>query len=225
MERSAKVPENELVRVDMLNASYDGYHGVIVNLKEDMDENVFTALLQASISQWRQQGKKGVWLKLSIELVNLVKPAVKLLAVQEKYGAFKGTGVWKLPTGTVEEGEDISVAAMREVKEEAGIDTEFLEVLAFRQCHKSFYSKSDLMFVCMLKPKSFIIQKQDSEIEAAQWMPVEDYANQLFMKEHKSFNYIAKICLAKKDNKYDGFSALPIATATSDNKSYIYSKY
>lgn len=56
-------------------------------------------------------------------------------------------------------------------------------------------------------------------------MPVEDYANQIFMKEHKSFDYIAKICLAKKDNKYDGFSALPIATPTSDNKSYIYSKY
>ena len=55
MESSSKVPENELVRVDMLNASYDGYDGVIVNLKEDMDENIFTALLQASISQWRQQ--------------------------------------------------------------------------------------------------------------------------------------------------------------------------
>ncbi|KAJ0463755.1 putative hydrolase [Helianthus annuus] len=43
----------------------------------------------------------SVWLKLSLEHVNLVKPAVKVLVVQEKSGAFKGTGVWKLPTGTV----------------------------------------------------------------------------------------------------------------------------
>ncbi|GJR35514.1 NUDIX hydrolase 2-like protein [Tanacetum coccineum] len=271
IESSSKVPENEVDHVDMLNASFDGYGGVTVNVTEDMDENIFTTLLQTSISQWRQQGKKGVWLKLTIELVNLVKPAVKegfwyhhaeqtylmlvywipetnhtlppnashrvgvasfvvndkgeLLVVQEKSGVFKGTGVWKLPTGTVEEGEDISVAAIREVKEEAGIDTEFVEVLAFRQSHKSFFSKSDLMFVCMLKPKSSIIEKQDSEIEAAQWMPVEEYANQPFIKKHKSFDYIAKICMAKKDNKYFGFSALSTATATSAKTSYLYSSY
>ncbi|PWA77951.1 nudix hydrolase 6-like protein [Artemisia annua] len=271
IESSSKIPENEGDHVDMLDASFDGYGGVIVNVKEDMDENVFITLLRTSIFQWRQQGKTGVWLKLTIELVNLVKPAVQegfwyhhaeptylmlvywipetkhtlppnashrvgvasfvvndkgeLLVVQEKSGAFKGTGVWKLPTGTVEEGEDIFVAAIREVKEEAGIDTEFVEVLAFRQSHKSFFSKSDLMFVCMLKPKSSVIEKQDSEIEAAQWMPVEEYANQPFIKKHKSFDYIAKICMAKKDNKCVGFSALSTATATSAKKSYLYSSY
>lgn len=270
-ENSSKVQENEVDHVDMLNATYDGYGGVIVNIKDDMDENVFTSLLQTSISQWRLQGKKGVWLKLSLELVNLVKPAVKegfryhhaeptyvmlvywipetnstlppnashrvgvasfvlndngeLLVVQEKSGVFKGSGVWKLPTGTVEEGEDLSAAAIREVKEEAGIDTEFMEVLAFRHSHKAFFSKSDIMFVCRLKPISFDIVKQDSEIEAAQWMPVEEYANQPFVKEHKSFDYIAKICIANKDNKYVGFSALPTATATSAKNSYLYSSY
>nr|GEW13099.1 NUDIX hydrolase 2-like isoform X2 [Tanacetum cinerariifolium] len=118
-----------------------------------------------------------------------------------------------------------AVSTNGEVKEEAGINTEFLEVLAFRQSHKSFFSKSDLMFVCMLKPKSSVIEKQDSEIEAAQWMPVEEYANQPFIKKHKSFDYIAKICMAKKDNKYVGFSALSTATATSAKTSYLYSSY
>ncbi|KAJ0507824.1 putative hydrolase [Helianthus annuus] len=271
MEHSSKDLVNEVDHVEMLDASFDAYGGVIINIKNDMDEYVFTALLQTSISQWKQQGKKGVWLKLSLELVNLVKPAVKegfwyhhaeptyvmlvywipetnhtlppnashrvgvasfvlndkgeILVVQEKSGVFKDSGVWKLPTGTVEEGEDISVAAIREVKEEAGIDTEFVEVLAFRQSHKSFFSKSDLMFVCMLKPTSFDIEKQDSEIEAAQWMPVEEYANQPFIKEHKSFDYIAKICIAKKDNKYVGFSPLLTTSATSAKKSYLYSNY
>ncbi|MFS7983858.1 putative hydrolase [Helianthus anomalus] len=304
MEHSSKDLVNEVEHVEMLDASFDAYGGVIINVKNDMDEYVFTALLQTSISQWKQQGKKGVWLKLSIELVNLVKPAVKegfwyhhaeptyvmlvywipetnhtlppnashrvgvasfvLNDKGEKSGVFKGSGVWKLPTGTVEEvckniysiswvgsgrvkssfdplntpacisllllllylqGEDISVAAIREVKEEAGIDTEFVEVLAFRQSHKSFFSKSDLMFVCMLKPTSFDIEKQDSEIEAAQWMPVEEYANQAFIKEHKSFDYIAKICISKKDNKYVGFSPLLTTSATSAKKSYLYSNY
>ncbi|GKE97460.1 hypothetical protein Tco_0020811 [Tanacetum coccineum] len=49
MECSSMVPENELVRADMLNASYDGYHKVIANIKDDMDENVFASRLQASI--------------------------------------------------------------------------------------------------------------------------------------------------------------------------------
>lgn len=39
---------------------------------------------------------------------------------------------WKLPGGYVEPGEWLSDAAMREVKEETGIETEFLSVLAFR---------------------------------------------------------------------------------------------
>ncbi|KAK1439761.1 hypothetical protein QVD17_05581 [Tagetes erecta] len=271
LETSSKDIATEVDHFDMLDASFDAFEGVIINIKNDMNENVFITLLRASISQWRQQGKKGVWLKLSLELVNLVKPAVKegfwyhhaeptyvmlvywipktnhtlppnashrvgvasfvvnnkgeLLVVQEKSGAFKGTNVWKLPTGTVEEGEDISAAAIREVKEEAGIDTEFIEVLAFRQSHKSFFSKSDLMFVCMLKPTSFDIEKQDSEIEAAQWMPVEEYANQPFIKKHKSFDYIAKICIQKKENKYVGFTPLLTTTATSAKKSYLYSNY
>lgn len=36
-----------------------------------------------------------------------------------------------------------------------------------RQMHKSFFEKSDLFFLCMLRPLSFDIQKQEQEIEAA----------------------------------------------------------
>ncbi|PNX67570.1 nudix hydrolase 2-like protein, partial [Trifolium pratense] len=54
-----------------------------------------------------------------------------VLVVQEKNGRFSGKGIWKLPTGAVDVGEDVCDAAIREVKEETGIDTEFVEVLAF----------------------------------------------------------------------------------------------
>ncbi|GJW91521.1 hypothetical protein Tco_0169074 [Tanacetum coccineum] len=50
------------------------------------------------------------------------------------------------------------------------------------------------------------------------WIPVENYANQLFVEEHISFVYIAKICIENQDNKHDGFSALPISTSTFHNK-------
>ncbi|KAF5482626.1 hypothetical protein F2P56_003181 [Juglans regia] len=142
---------------------------------------------------------------------------------EEKNGKFKGKGLWKFPTGVVEEGEDICTAAIREVKEETGIETEFVDVLAFRQSHKSFFRKSDLFFVCMLQPRSFDIQKQTLEIEAAQWMPFEDYAAQPFVREHEMFNYVAKICMAKSENDDDvaGFSPLSTTTA-SGKKSYLY---
>ncbi|CAA2962901.1 nudix hydrolase 2-like isoform X1 [Olea europaea subsp. europaea] len=163
----------------ILDARNDDHGGVMVEMTdESMDAGLFASLLRASLSQWRQQGKKGVWIKMPIELVNLVEPAVKegfyyhhaeakyimlvhwlpsiantlpasashrvgigafvvnekneVLVVQEKSGTFGGTGVWKFPTGVVDEGEDICDAAVREVKEETGIDSKFVEILAFR---------------------------------------------------------------------------------------------
>ncbi|XP_044502161.1 nudix hydrolase 2-like [Mangifera indica] len=145
----------------------------------------------------------------------------EVLVVQESSGQFRGKGVWKLPTGVVNEGEDICAAAIREVKEETGVDAEFVEVLAFRQSHQSFFRKSDLFFVCMLRPSSFHIQKQDSEIVAAQWMAAQEYAAQPFVQEHRLFNYVAKICLTKSEEDYAGFSPLS-ATTASGKTSYLY---
>ncbi|KAJ0016980.1 hypothetical protein Pint_09420 [Pistacia integerrima] len=46
--------------------------------------------------------------------------------------------MWKIPTGVAEQGEDICMAAVREVKEETSIDAEFVEVLAFRNLANFF---------------------------------------------------------------------------------------
>ncbi|OAO92980.1 NUDT2 [Arabidopsis thaliana] len=56
----------------------------------------------------------------------------EVLVVQEKTGRFQGQGIWKFPTGVVNEGEDIHDGSVREVKEETGVDTEFDQILAFR---------------------------------------------------------------------------------------------
>ncbi|KAL1202862.1 Nudix hydrolase 10 [Cardamine amara subsp. amara] len=243
----------------------DDYGGVIVEMKTPMDPKCFVAALRYSFTQWRLQGKKGVWLNLPISHVNLVEPAVKegfryhhaepsylmlvywipeaaestiplnashrvrvgavvlnhnkeILVVQEKHGKLRGSGIWKIPTGVVDEGEEIFAAAIREVKEETGIDTEFLEILAFCQTHESFFAKSDLFFVCLLRPTSFDIQKQDLEIEAAQWMRFEDSASQPITQKNELFKVLHRICSMKMEKSYTGFSTKRITTFFDDKR-------
>ncbi|KAJ1415592.1 NUDIX hydrolase domain [Sesbania bispinosa] len=254
--------------IELLSAVEDKRYGGVnldVAVEDPIDSALFHSKLQAEISKWRQQEKKGIWLKLPIRHSNLVDSATgfryhhaesdylmlvywipdtpdtlpanashrvgvgafvinnkrEVLVVQETNGRFRGTGVWKMPTGAVNEGEDICNAVIREVMEETGIETKFVEVLAFRQSHKSFFQKSDLFFVCMLEPQSFDIKSQASEIEAAQWMPVEDYLAQSFVQENELFDFIAKICISKLDGKYIGFSNV-LTSTSSGKKTYLY---
>ncbi|KAJ6304571.1 hypothetical protein OIU77_018264 [Salix suchowensis] len=260
--------ENEVQQVKLLDSVNDDHGGVIVELSEAMDLKVFALMLKASIALWRSQGKRGVWIKIPIELIYLAAAAVKegfwfhhaepkylmlafwipegahtlpanashcvsivafvmnnkreVLVVQEKCGIFRGTGRWKFPTGGVDEGEDICAGAIREVKEETAIDTEFVEVLAFWQSHKSFFEKSNLHFVCMLRPLSFDIQKQESEIEDAQWMPWDDYVAQPFVQKHELSRQLVDIYRAKEDETYFGFPPVPMASKHPGQKSYLY---
>lgn len=258
---SASTEEEEEDQIQLLISTDDEYSGVIVELMDQpiMDSTTFLSILRPSISNWKQQGKKGVWIKLPIHLANLVETLIKegfwyhhaepkylmlvhwiadsantipsnathrvgigafvvnekreVLVLQEKTGHFQGTGSWKFPTGVADQGEDICAAAIREVKEETGIDSEFVEVLAFRQSHMTFFEKSDLFFVCLLRPLSFDIKIQEVEIEAAKWMPFDEYAAQPFMEKYEVLRYINDIYLAKIDGHYSGFT--PVSTKSN----------
>ncbi|CAI0440269.1 unnamed protein product [Linum tenue] len=289
-----------LEQVKLLTSVNDQHGGVIVELSEPIDPGLFASMLRLSISEWRKLGKKGVWIKLPIELCSLVEVAVRVnwisfhdpvimteklrynrvvevvldmlyglltenllfneqegfwyhhaeptylmlvswlpggvhplppnashrvsvgafvmnenrevLVVQENSGVFRGTGIWKFPTGVVEEGEDLCTAVVREVKEETAIDAEFMEILAFRQSHKAYFEKSDLFFLCMLRPISFDVQRQEAEIEAAKWMPWDEYVAQPFVQNTGFVKHISDICLAKVDGDYTGFSAIPTSS-------------
>ncbi|XP_056685782.1 nudix hydrolase 2 [Spinacia oleracea] len=155
----------------------------------------------------------------------------QVLVVQEKNGMLRGKGVWKFPTGMANQGEDICAAAVREVKEETGIDTKFVQVLTFstfkflkihREHHMAFFHKSDLFFVCLLQPLSFNIQVQETEVEAAQWMPFEEYAMQLFVQRYELLRYMVKICKARMDGQYSGFPAVAIKPSFRDGRQFIY---
>ncbi|MCI12584.1 nudix hydrolase 2-like, partial [Trifolium medium] len=67
--------ENGFECVEILPATNDAHGGVIVDLKDPMDPEIFATLLKSSLLQWKKQGKDGVWIKLPIELVNLVEIA------------------------------------------------------------------------------------------------------------------------------------------------------
>ena len=104
----------------------------------------------------------------------------KMLCVQEKNGPLKGLGVWKVPTGLADSEENLDDAARREVFEETGIETEFVGVMCFRQAHNFLFGKSDMFFVCLMKPTTLsqTIVKQDSEIAACDWVDLDTYCQQ-----------------------------------------------
>ncbi|KAF7847554.1 hypothetical protein BT93_L2846 [Corymbia citriodora subsp. variegata] len=250
--------DSRIEQIHLLDGFQDSYGGVTVEIKEHMDADVFATLLRASISSWKQQGKKGVWIKLPIEYSHLVDIIVKegfryhhaeqnylmlvrglpethdtipvnashrVLVVQEHSGRSQGTGVWKLPTGVVNGGEHICNAVVREVKEETGVDTKFVEVLCFRQGHESFFTNSDLFFLCVLQPEPSAIDIQKVESESAQWMPIEEFADEFVGQtidfENEPIYFTMKMCLAKALHGFPAFG--PLATITgSGTRAYIY---
>lgn len=120
-------------------------------------------------------------------------------------GPYRNSKIWKLPTGLVDQGEDIHLAARREVLEETGITSDFREVLCFRQMHNyALFGKSDLFFVCMLNARSTDIQRQEAEIADCMWMDPEEYFNQPFFLASEVFCRIHDtIRSAMKNNNKD----------------------
>lgn len=114
----------------------------------------------------------------------------KLLLVQEKNGPLRGMGVWKLPTGLSDAGEDLCDAAVREVLEETGVKTEFVSILSIRQSHTALFGKSDLFFICLLKPKTLQIHPQAAEIVACEWIDAEVYLKQPFFLKSPLFSQV-----------------------------------
>ncbi|KAF2580998.1 hypothetical protein F2Q68_00003491, partial [Brassica cretica] len=167
-----------------------------------------------------------------------------VLVVQEIGGRFKGTGVWKLPTGVIQEGEDIWTGAVREVEEETGypcfgllfffrFKTKFVEVLACRERHQSFFErKSSIFFLCELEASNFEIKKQDSEILDAKVVNSLTYslvlnfpvdANQPFNQKKEMFRFMGNICLKRshEKEKYTGFSTV-LTKKSAGKESYLY---
>ncbi|KAG2261793.1 hypothetical protein Bca52824_068872 [Brassica carinata] len=146
----------------------------------------------------------------------------EVLVVQEKYCTSSNTGLWKLPTGFINESEEIFSGAVREVKEETGVDTDFLEVIAFRHAHNVAFEKSDLFFICMLKPLSYKIIIDNLEIKAAKWMPLVEFVEQPMIKGDKMFKRVIEICEARLRHRYCGLSPHRLVSTFDGRPSSLY---
>eukprot|EP00527_Entomoneis_sp_CCMP2396_P004821 CAMPEP_0198137522 /NCGR_PEP_ID=MMETSP1443-20131203/993_1 /TAXON_ID=186043 /ORGANISM="Entomoneis sp., Strain CCMP2396" /LENGTH=337 /DNA_ID=CAMNT_0043798975 /DNA_START=469 /DNA_END=1482 /DNA_ORIENTATION=+ len=118
----------------------------------------------------------------------------QMLVVKEKTGPAAAYGLWKMPTGLSDPGEDVHLAAARELLEETGLVANFEGIAILRQAHSSrsgTRASSDLFFVCQMElklPEGFdqssststenLFKACPDEIAAIQWMPVEEYCSQ-----------------------------------------------
>jgi len=104
------------------------------------------------------------------------------LAIQEKYPHPVLPDFWKLPGGAVDVGEDLSVAAEREVMEETGIRVRFHSLLGFRHLLNFRFGTGDLYFIAVCFPLDQDESghcpdpvAQPSEISAVRWWDVQEF--------------------------------------------------
>jgi 8-oxo-dGTP pyrophosphatase MutT (NUDIX family) len=92
--------------------------------------------------------------------------------------------LWKMPTGLLDPGEDVGEAAVRELKEETGLDGKLERILSIRQAHSEGRA-SDLFFVCKLRLDDLnqTPKLQKEEILELQWMNPTEYSEQELWRE------------------------------------------
>lgn len=91
------------------------------------------------------------------------------LVVKKSYSGLMGR--WSLPAGFVNEGETVDSAAIREVKEETGIDCVVKGLIGFRSgVIRDEISDNMAIFLCELVDHAQPIIIQEREITEAHWI-------------------------------------------------------
>lgn len=120
--------------------------------------------------------------------------------------------------------EDIGEAAIRELKEETGLDGTLERVLCMRQAHSEGRA-SDLFFICKLKlvnPNQTPVLQQE-EIEELQWISPEDYCNQELWSESPVYQELNASILRAARHETAGLKEvkLPVGFRPGHNTLYM----
>jgi len=98
---------------------------------------------------------------------------------------------WQLPKGLVDKGEATEHAAVREVREEAGIDSEVIERLDKVE-YWYFWNEDEqrvryhkYVYFYVLRYKSGDVQDHDREVNEARWFKINDSINVLAFDSEK----------------------------------------
>lgn len=114
----------------------------------------------------------------------------------------KWHGKWVIPGGHVEPGETIMDAAIREAKEETGLDVKPVTILYFKELINSpdFHRKAHFIsFLCVLETEDEVVQLEKRELSDYQWVnPEEALSLPMGGKLEESINEY--IDFAKKKN-------------------------
>lgn len=118
----------------------------------------------------KKRDRSNVWLAAA----GIVIKDHKWLVVKKRYGGLKG--LWSIPAGFVHEGETVDQAAVREVAEETGIQTNVKDIVGIRTGVIEEVI-SDNMIVFLLEETGGQLQVQAGEIEEVAYMTEEQLMN------------------------------------------------
>uniref|UniRef100_A0A7S2DCT2 Nudix hydrolase domain-containing protein n=1 Tax=Octactis speculum TaxID=3111310 RepID=A0A7S2DCT2_9STRA len=155
----------------------------------------------------------------------------EVLVVQERVEPVALKGLWKMPTGMVNNGEDACDCAVREVEEETGVKCRALKLVALREAHSSVLhgpqGRSNVFMVFLCEPEEDVcsIVKQDSEIAACKWMQMDEFLESLgkILPPETLYYVLSELgChCAKGDYKGMDIATLPIGHYAGENRVYL----